>query len=196
VRSARNPNPQPAVFVPFADAGANGGRFQVWLHAPGVEFPANDSLFAGAAESRSRPGNLPGSIADGDLGTVVVTFDGTLKVEDWFALKLDEPVSFKRVVYHHGKNFHDGGWFDASAGKPRIEIQRAKGGQWEVLGALADYPNTTATDNKGIKDGQKFTLSLAEPVKASGLRVIGKPATGDNPKQAFSSCAELQAFEK
>jgi hypothetical protein len=26
------------------------------------------------------------------------------------------------------------------------------------------------------------------------IRVIGKPSSGDNPAQAFSSCAELQAF--
>lgn len=196
VRSARNPNPQPAVFVPFADAGATGGRYQVWLYAPGAEIPANDSLFAGAAESRSRKGNQPGSVCDGDATTFAVTFDGTLQAEDWFAVELEEPASIKRVVYSHGKNFHDGGWFDAASGKPRLEIQRTKQGVWESLGSLADYPDTTATDNRGLKDGQKFTLTLPEPVKATGLRVIGKPACGDNPKQAFSSCAELQAFDE
>ena len=40
-----------------------------------------------------------------------------------------------------------------------------------------------------------FTLRLATPVTALALRVVGTPATGDNPKQAFSSCGELQAFE-
>jgi hypothetical protein len=31
-------------------------------------------------------------------------------------------------------------------------------------------------------------------VRALAIRVVGKPASGDNPAQAFSSCAELQAF--
>ena len=30
--------------------------------------------------------------------------------------------------------------------------------------------------------------------KACAVRVVGTPAGGDNPQQAFSSCAELQAF--
>jgi len=59
---------------------------------------------------------------------------------------------------------------------------------------LSDYPATTATDNKNLKPGQTFTLRLAEPVKAAAVRVIGVPACGNNPKQAFSSCGELQAF--
>jgi hypothetical protein len=39
-----------------------------------------------------------------------------------------------------------------------------------------------------------MSQKLSVPVKAWGIRVIGKPASGDNPKQAFSSCGELQAF--
>ncbi len=35
---------------------------------------------------------------------------------------------------------------------------------------------------------------VAELQEVAGVRVIGKPACGDNPQQAFSSCAELQAF--
>jgi hypothetical protein len=33
-------------------------------------------------------------------------------------------------------------------------------------------------------------------VKVIAIRIIGEPASGDNPKQNFASCAELQAFEK
>jgi hypothetical protein len=39
-----------------------------------------------------------------------------------------------------------------------------------------------------------FLVRLPQPVTAVALRVLGKPASGDNPQQAFSSCAELQAF--
>jgi hypothetical protein len=62
------------------------------------------------------------------------------------------------------------------------------------VGVLDSYPATTATDAKGLKDGQAFTLKLAAPEKVVAVRIIGKPAAGDNPRQAFSSCAELQAL--
>ena len=36
----------------------------------------------------------------------------------------------------------------------------------------------------------------AELTEKYGVRVLGKPASGDNPQQAFSSCGGLAAFEK
>jgi hypothetical protein len=107
-------------------------------------------------------------------------------------LPAPQPVS--RVIFTQGRLFHDGGWFDASKGKPRVQIQRAVGGAWEDIGALAEYPVTTATDSAGLKEGQAFTLKLPATVQAIGVRVLGKPASGDNPAQAFASCAELEAF--
>jgi len=107
---------------------------------------------------------------------------------------LTAPAQIRRVVFMHGNNFHDGGWFDASAGKPKVQIQREKDGAWETIGVLTDYPATTATGNADIHPGQAFTLRLAEPVSALAVRVLGVPACGDNPQQKFSSCAELQAF--
>ncbi|MCX7048523.1 MAG: glycoside hydrolase family 127 protein [Candidatus Sumerlaeota bacterium] len=192
VRTAPDAQPTIAVFVPFADAGADGGRYQVWMNA--VNKPANKSLLSTGRESRSRQGNLNGSINDGEPESIAVTFDNSTRDEDWFAIALDAPVAIKRIVYMHGKRFHDGGWFDASAGKPKAQVQREKNSPWEAIGALDDYPATTAQDSRGLKDGQEFTLRLAEPVKVWGVRIIGKPACGDNPKQAFVSCAELQAF--
>ena len=192
VRSAADDQPKTAKFVPFAEAGMDGGRYQVWMRLePG---PATSSLFGGGKESRSRPGNMDGSINDGDPESLVVTFGEGRADEDWFAVEADRPVNIGRVVFMHGRCFHDGGWFDASAGKPKVQVLREKGGQWETLGTLEDYPATTATERRGLKDGQAFTLKLKEALKAMGLRVLGKPASGDNPQQAFSSCAELQAF--
>jgi hypothetical protein len=107
---------------------------------------------------------------------------------------LDEPATVGRVVYAHGKTFHDGGWFDARAGKPRIQIQTARGGAWEDAGELKDYPATTATSPGKLRGGETFNCQLSAPVKVFGVRVVGKPACGNNPRQAFSSCAELQAF--
>jgi hypothetical protein len=194
VRSARLPQPLVATLVPFADAGSDGGFYRVWLRAAGTDLPKDESLLSDGEESRSREGNVSGSINDGDFGSYVVTFDGRAAGEDWYAVSLDAPASIGRIVFAHGRNFHDGGWFDTSAGKPRLQVQRTKGGPWETVAEVADYPATSATANPGLKPGQRFTLRLASPVPAVALRVVGKPAVGDNPNQAFSSCAELQAF--
>ncbi|NOS70264.1 MAG: hypothetical protein HOP33_10070 [Verrucomicrobia bacterium] len=177
--------------IPFADAGGTGSRYKVWLPLPRQ---SSGNLLLEGVESRSRPGNQPGSIIDEELQSPVVTFDGQPSKEDWFAVTFDVPIAIRRVVFMHGNNFHDGGWFDAGAGKPKVQIQRAKGGAWETVGELADYPATTATNNGNLKFGQAFTLRLASPAKALAVRVLGVPACGDNPKQNFSSCAELQAF--
>ncbi len=197
VSSPRLSGTKPAVFVPFADAGSSRGTYRVWLPAPGTPIKSNGSLLAGGQESRSRQGNVEGSINDGDPGSFVVTFDNRKRDEDWFAVTLDKPVAIRRVVFVAGNVFHDGGWFDASAAKPRLQVQREPGSKWELLAEIADYPATTAADSASLVDETRrtFTVRLDKPEKASGVRVIGKPACGDNPRQAFSSCAELQAFE-
>jgi len=181
-----------ARLVPFADAGITGARYKVWLPLAGQ--PDANILLDGV-ESRSRQGNLTGSINDGDLQSGVVTYDGRSAQEDWFVITLSQPATASRVVFVGGKIFHDGGWFDASAGKPRVQIQRTAGSPWETIGELADYPATTATDFKGLKwGGNQFTLNLKVPATFVAIRIIGQPACGDNPNQAFSSCSELQAF--
>jgi hypothetical protein len=196
VHSARNSQPKPARFVPFADAGASRGTYKVWLPAPGKPLPSVMSLLADGQESRSRPGNVAGSINDGDPSSFVVTFDGEAKDADWFAVKLAEPVTISRVIFVSGEVFHDGGWFDSSTSKPRIEIQTESGGRWQAAADIGDYPATTSTDATSLKDASKrsFNVKLEISVKVYGVRVIGKPACGDNPRQAFSSCAELQGF--
>ncbi len=196
VVTAQSSAPQRAIFVPFAEAGRDGGRYAVWLRAPGASFPKNASLFAFAEESRNDPGNVVGSITDGDPGTYVVTFNGRPQGEAWFEVQTDRPVRVGRVVFAHGRSFHDGGWFDASARKPRVQVKRAKDGGWEDVGEFAGYPATTTTANAGLKPGDKFALTLATPVEAFAVRVLGKPACGDNPAQAFASCGELEGFEQ
>lgn len=187
-------DPTTAMLIPFADAGFDGSAYRTWLRDPHAAAATGESLLADGQESRSRRGNQFGSINDGDPSSMVVTFDGRRRPEDWFAVALDAPVAIRRIVFAHGRSFHDGGWFDASSGKPRVEVQRGKGGTWQSVGELADYPATTATDSKGIQPGQKFTLRLPQPATVYGVRVVGIPASGDNPRQAFSSCAELEAL--
>jgi DUF1680 family protein len=178
----------------FADAGSQGNRYRVWLPLHTSSEPAN--LLIDGQESRSRRGNVTGSIVDDDTATFVVTFDNKPATEDWYAVKLENPVQVGRVVFAHGKTFHDGGWFDTSAGKPHVQAQQVKDGPWQTVGELSDYPATTATDSAGLSEGARFTAKLAEPITVIGVRVLGKPASGDNPQQAFSSAAELQAFER
>ena len=194
IMGEKGKGPQTAIFLPFADAGTGGGQYRVWLRAPGVLVGQSASLLADGQESRSRQGNLAGSILDDDLESIVVTFDGHSAREDWFAVSVPAPVSIRRIVFAHGTHFHDGGWFDSSQGKLRVQIKRQTSGPWETIGELAEYPSTTSTDSRDLRPGQQFTLRLSKPVEATAVRVVGKPACGDSPRQAFSSCAGLQAF--
>jgi DUF1680 family protein len=184
--------PMEARLIPFADAGSTGTRYKVWL--PLRHASARGNLLLSGSESRSRQGNLDGSILDESAQSVVVTFDGQPASEDWYAVALDSGVRIARVVFTHGRNFHDGGWFDASQGKPQVQVQTEKGAPWTRIGCLEDYPATTKVSDAGLKPGARFTLRLAVPVEAVAVRVLGVPASGDNPAQAFSSCGELEAF--
>jgi uncharacterized protein len=193
VRSARVPGIHVANFVLFADAGSESSRYRVWLPAPESALPRNPSVFGFSPESRSQRGNVSGSITDGELDSFVVTFNGQPQSEAWFAVHANSPVTIRTVSFAHGKSFHDGGWFDASAAKPAIQIQRIKDGPWITVARLDDYPATTAEDSAGLTPGQTFTQTLPKLERALGLRVVGTPASGDNPDQSFASCAELGA---
>ncbi len=179
--------------IPFADAGGLGKNYKVWLP---LRTGDSQNLLLEGIESRSRKGNQDGSINDENPDSCVVTFDGNLAAEDWFAVTGDEPATIARVVFVHGRTFPNGGWFDASAGKPRIQIQTSKGGAWENAGELKDYPETTAASPSKLRGCESFSCQLSVPTKVFGVRVAGKPACGNNPKQSFASCAELQAFAK
>lgn len=194
--ATRGGKPLETDLVTFADAGSEGAPYRVWLWGPDPGWQQRVSALAEGSESRSRPGNQSGSILDGDPGSVVVTYDGRWSVEDWFAVSLPGPVRIRRVIFRHGRTFHDGGWFDTSQGKPRVQVRRTVDGPWETVGVLDDYPATSATDAAGLRGGEAFELRLAGPVEVVAVRVAGRPACGDNPAQAFSSCAELEAFEE
>ena len=189
------PTPHPVTLSlrPWYSAGSTGGAVQVWLDREGVPAPEM-SVFFGAHESWSAEGNVLGSLCDDDPETYRVTFNGQPQADAWFAVALDAPATFSHLRFVHGQTFHDGGWYDASAGKPRFQIKEAPTSDWRDVGILDTYPATTATDAAGLRAGEAFDLILPAPVKAVALRILGKPATGDNPAQAFSSCAELAAF--
>ena len=169
--------------VLFAEAGAKGEKYQVWTGGPKSD----------CEEERSRDGNQDSSICDGDPLSFAVTYDGSKQPRDWFSVRFAKPKTVTKITYCHGRSFHDGGWFDTSGtpGMPWIEGQRTKDGPWEKLGELPGYPTTTATNPQGLRNGQAFVLTLPMPLSLCAVRVVGKPACGDSPQQAFSSCGEL-----
>lgn len=65
-------------------------------------------------------------------------------------------------------------------------------------GGPAGFPDSpTATNGQHERltwSNRQFTLKLAKPETFVAVCVVGVPASGDNPQQAFSSCAELPAF--
>lgn len=103
-----------------------------------------------------------------------------------------DPMTF-RATCMHGRAFHDDGWLDASAGKPRIRVRESANGPRRTVAAVESCPNTAATDAKRLADGDAFCVSFA-PVRAVAVRIIAASAPGDHPGQSFRSCAELQAF--
>jgi len=179
----------------FAEAGKTGSHYAVWLPAPDRLKKLSILPFLLARESYSRRGNVSGSIADGDRSTWRVTFDGRKRDEDWFAVERSTPEMIDSVSYAHGHCYHDGGWWDASKGKPRIQIKRAAKGKWQDVAVLDDYPDTTATNSRQLPDGRRFVVRF-KPVEVVGVRIIAAPACGDNPTQNFASCAELEGAMK
>ena len=189
--TANAATPRTATMIPFATSG-NHGSFAIWLWTPQA-LPHSGIV---GKPSRSRTGNVLGDIGDGDNATYVVTFDNSKSDTDWYALTFNAPVTVRRVVFAHGHSFADGGWFDSSTafGKPQLQIQSAPGGAWQTVGTFDAYPATTSVSDAGLQDGQMFSLLLPRSQTLSALRIIGVAASGDAPQQAFSSCAELQAW--
>jgi hypothetical protein len=166
----------------------------VWLRAAGAEIERDAiSPFTFGRELYSREGNQRGSVADGDMSTFRVTFDGTPQAEAFFGVAIEKPVKIARAVYVAGTLFHDGGWFDTTRGKPRFQIKEEADGPWLEVAVLEDYPAATATSPAAVRAGARFAATFA-PRAAVAIRVIGTPASGDNPAQAFASCAEVMAF--
>ena len=184
--------------VPFADAGSTGGTFRVWLSNTATGTVRPPSLFEDGRESRSRNGNVSGSILSDDPEVFVVTFDNKRADLDWFAVESEHAKTVARIEFVNGHLFHDGGWFDASKGKPVVEVQRSKDGPWMQVGELTGYPNTTSENPAELANPSQrsFILKLPSPIKVFGVRVTGHPASGDRPEQSFASCAALRGYGK
>lgn len=192
----------PATLLTYADAGAQGGSIRVWLgEQGGGTRPPADSLLLGGVESRSRglgPMGKGHSFNDDDSETWVSTFDGGHPASDWFAITLERPAKAQRFVFVAGAVSDDGGWFDATSGKPVMQIKTDFAAEWRTIGILADYPQATATDPQNVGnqwDQTEYTLRTETPVSFVAVRVIGQPAGGKNPTRPYVTCAALQAFD-
>ena len=153
--------------------------------------PSVPESLPAVSESQSRMGNVKGSLIQGKL---ISTYTGTKQEQDWYAVTLAQASTVGWVVFTHGACWPNGGWFDASKGKPQVQVQAVKDGPWTTVGELADYPATTATDNKNITSKTGYSCTLAKSVKALSVRVIGRPACGDNQNGSFSSSAGLSVY--
>jgi DUF1680 family protein len=186
VRNAHAPGGRiDTTLSPFADAT---GPCRVWLDA--TEPRPRLSAFDGAAEAQSSGDPRRASFNDYDAYSFAATQPGDAPA--WFALTLDAPVSFRRVVFAHGRSLVHGGWFDTSEGKPLLQIRQA--GEWVTVAAIDAYPETDAERDGNLDDGHQFDVRLDATVRADGLRVIGRGAHGRYPPRRFATCALLQAF--
>jgi DUF1680 family protein len=181
--------------VPFADAGCNNSLYRVWIPLASAR---RDNLLRDGRTTRSGPWDrtrYDGTINDGNPSTIADTFEqNKLAKEAWFAVTLLEPVSLQRVVFVHGHTDRDGGWFATTDSQPRVQVMTAMGKDWETVGNLADYPATSVTSAGPLRNSARFEFVLPEPRSVIAVRVIGVPASGDNPAQAFASCAELEGY--
>lgn len=177
---------------PFYEIGKRGERYTVWFNTkPAARIP--ESAFAGAKWSCSRMGNVQNSLTDGLSQTLANTYTDSKAELDWYAIEADSPKEISTIEFRHGRCYWDGGWFDTSEAKPIVQIKRSPGADWETVGVLEAYPKTNSASKPDIADGTLFRLKISR-CSAVAVRVVGRPASGGNPKQNFSSCAELSAY--
>ncbi len=186
--------PMEVSLIPFADAGWRGSDYRVWLPLSGQTAP---NLLRLGRGSRSGPWGrtrYDGLINDGDATSITDTYDGKPQTEAWFAVTMLEPIVVRRLVFVHGRNDRDGGWFVSATRRPRVQVMTKPGGAWETVGDLKDYPDTTSVDAGALKSGARFECLFPAPLYVVAVRVTGEPACGAAPGQAFATCAELEAY--
>lgn len=128
-------------------------------------------------------------------------FSRAEKGEVWICAKLDHPTTVSRVIFKHGELTPEGGWFDTSLGKPRLQIVRQpvpewsqdlaaleKLPEWEHSAVFESYPTTDRDHAPGYGSSGPIEIRLESPITVYGIRIIGKAA------RDFVTCAELSAY--
>lgn len=207
-------------FVPFADAI----EYRIWTSPPKnlpLSIPAVTAFargWASAQDNRAGPYNNTEALTDENPQTFCIvdpTSPSLAKVIQgvsdkkgdpvWFAVMLEQPETISRIIFRHGPFAENGGWFDTSAGKPRIQITRIPRGRlpwlsrenpalpinesdWVTVATIDAYPDVNGASHSPLTDGQAFEVKLEKHVRIYGVRIIGRPAL-DNV-----TCSELSAY--
>lgn len=185
--------------LPYLDAGQTD-YFSVWLRerdgAADRPWSLPVSLFTDVYQAASRKGTSSGSIVDNNISSYASTDNGQRSDEEWFEVNARWHCKYNLIVFHQGPtgdNSH-GGWFDTSKGKPRVQFKTW--GDYEDVGVLEDYPDTTAEDPGTLQPHQaiRFVISRDKRKMDFRVRIIGAPSCGKHPEQNQVSCSELQVF--
>jgi DUF1680 family protein len=188
-----------SVWRTFADAGAEGNAFRVWVRCPGCDGPADaDSLLLHGRALASGNVEAP-AIIDDEVGKeVFAVARGDRGRTAWFTVEMDAPVRARRFSFAHGEITSTGGWFDCTDGAPQVQIKASATSPWATIGRLGGYPAATALDPRGLDNGwdhRAYSLVLENEVELSAVRVIGR-AAGRPGTEAIVTCAELAAFRR
>lgn len=197
--------------VPFADAGATGRRYAVWL--PTAPARTTNLLLDGAPLADVAGGGAVGVplLNDGDLHTMSVLSTAAAPQPLCAGVTLARPAAIHRVSFVHGSSWGDGGWFDSSRAKPVLQIQRPGSVAWETVAEFADYPATTAENGGEVLRYQvtdlrmtnaevaaayrrnTFTVTLPVAETVIAVRLMGYPSRGNHPTTYSLMLAELTA---
>jgi DUF1680 family protein len=182
--------------IPFSRARA----YSALLATRENTAPLALSAFERTAASHERPTDPREAVTDEDVATCRTAHAGDPSVASllglghqdaarvWFAVRIAAPHRISRVVFRQGPISASGGWFDASLGKPMVEIVRHPLGtyygflpdfhraDWLALAPMAGYPLTSRNSPGALEPGQEFELVLTAPVLAHAVRIVGAPA--------------------
>ena len=205
-------------FVPFADAV----EYRVWTMKSAElpqEAPAVTAFARGWASTQGIRVNAynstealtdenPQSFCTVDptvISSIASMVEGARGKKDdpvWFAVMLEQPETITRVAFRHGASTAEGGWFDTSGGKPRIQVTRVprgttpwmsrdplplKDSDWITVATLEDYPAVNPASSPSATDRQVFEISLPTQIHVYGIRIVGRSA------RDYVTCAELSA---
>ncbi len=153
--------------------------------------PANSPEVS--SQEASVMGNIAQSITDGDFNTLISTWNNTMQRNAWFQVKYDPPIQASVIIFGHGRNYFNGGWFDTTNGLPEIWISSTPGEPLRKIIELSEYPRTTTASPGDLHNGQEIRIQLPQKITISKLRVTGVPSKGNNVSESFASCSELRA---
>jgi hypothetical protein len=210
--------PRKLKLVPFADAR----NYRVWLTTPdrlrndipsavvGARVYMSHVSTTGTAAERLAAAvheyltdDLPNTfLAVDSRETDVSTLPGSRTPKSdgtvWFVAASPEPIKLARARFRHGPLGEQGGWFDSSRLKPRLQIARQpmrvwsqdlralkEFPTWEDVAVFESYPQTDGDRVPTFDPARVFEVVLPQPIEVHAIRLVGWPARNT------VTCAEL-----